>query len=59
MLRSGQIKSATSESYATHKNDYNMEQYLIHVRIKNIVTLAKIRLHVFFFISKWILGGQG
>ena len=31
--------SPTSASYATHKNDYNMEQYLIHVRIKNIVTL--------------------
>ena len=33
------INSPTSASYATHKNDYNMEQYLIHVRIKNIVTL--------------------
>ena len=31
--------SPTSASYATHKNDYTMEAYLIHVRIKNIVTL--------------------
>ena len=36
MFSSGKIKSETptSASYATHKHDYKMEAYLIHVRIK-------------------------